>query len=69
MTLLLLLLLLQHEDLVGILITSSAEVPGLLFSLVIVACLGRKIAFALPMVAIAVVLVPLMAGEETILVL
>lgn len=55
-------LVLPREDLVGILITSSAEVPGLLFSLVIVACLGRKLAFALPMVAIAVVLVPLMAG-------
>jgi hypothetical protein len=48
---------------VGILITSSAEVPGLLFSLVIVAYFGRKVAFAVPMAAIAVVLVPLMAGE------
>jgi hypothetical protein len=48
---------------VGILITSSAEVPGLLFSLVIVACLGRKVAFSLPMVGIALVLIPLMAGE------
>jgi hypothetical protein len=38
-------------------------VPGLLFSLVIVAYFGRKGAFAAPMAAIAVVLIPLMAGE------
>ncbi|KAF6265573.1 major facilitator superfamily domain-containing protein [Scenedesmus sp. NREL 46B-D3] len=55
-------LVLPHADLVGILITSSAEVPGLLFSLVMVAYLGRKLAFAVPMAALAVVLIPLLAG-------
>ena len=46
----------------AILITSSAEVPGLMMSILLVKYLGRKQAFALPMAAIAVVLIPLMAG-------
>lgn len=54
----------QHEDLTGILITSSAEVPGLVFSLLMVSFVGRKVAFAVPMVLIAAVLVPLMAGRQ-----
>jgi MFS family permease len=49
-------------DLTAILITSCAEVPGLALSLLLVHLCSRRVAFAAPMAAIAVVLVPLMAG-------
>lgn len=55
--------LLQTGDLVGNLITSAAEVPGLVFSLFMIHFCSRKLAFAIPMGAIPVVLIPLMAGE------
>jgi len=51
-----------NEDLTGILITACAEVPGLALSLLLVHLCSRRVAFAAPMTAIAVVLVPLMAG-------
>ncbi|KAI8471984.1 MAG: major facilitator superfamily domain-containing protein [Monoraphidium minutum] len=49
-----------HQDLFAILITSVAELPGLLFSLLLAQFLSRKHAFAIPMACIALVLVPLM---------
>ena len=59
-----LLLAAQPEDLTAILIVSTAEVLGLVFSLLMVHYLGRKTAFAVPLGLIAVVLVPMMAGER-----
>lgn len=52
-----------QDDLFAILITSVAEFPGLLFSLVLAQFLNRKHAFSIPMACIAVVLVPLMTGR------
>lgn len=49
-------------DLQANLITACAEVPGLVLSLLLVHLCSRRVAFAAPMSAIAVVLVPLMAG-------
>jgi hypothetical protein len=54
---------LQTGDLMGNLVTSAAEVPGLVFSLFMIHYCSRKLAFAIPMGAIPVVLIPLMAGE------
>lgn len=53
----------QSGDLVGNLITSAAEVPGLIFSLFLIHYVSRKLAFAIPMGLIPVPLIPLMAGE------
>lgn len=55
----------QTSDLTAILITSSAEVPGLIFSLITVYFLSRKVAFAVPLALITVVLIPAMAGQWT----
>lgn len=52
----------QTGDLIGNLITSAAEVPGLVFSLFMIHYCSRKLAFAVPMGFIPVVLIPLMAG-------
>jgi MFS family permease len=49
-------------DLQANLITACAEVPGLALSLLAVHLCSRRVAFAAPMAAVAVVLVPLMAG-------
>jgi MFS family permease len=49
-------------DLTAILITACAEVPGLALSLLLVHLCSRRVSFAAPMAAIAVVLIPLMAG-------
>jgi hypothetical protein len=57
------LLAVQPEDLTAVLIVSTAEALGLMFSLLLVHCLGRKPAVAVPLGLIAVVLVPMMAGE------
>lgn len=54
---------LQRGDLIGNLITSAAEVPGLVFSLFMIHFCSRKLAFAVPMGLIPVALIPLMAGE------
>lgn len=49
-------------DLQANLITACAEVPGLVLSLLAVHLCSRRVAFAAPMAAVAVVLIPLMAG-------
>lgn len=49
-------------DLQANLIVACAEVPGLVLSLLLVHLCSRRVAFAAPMSAIAVVLIPLMAG-------
>jgi len=51
-------------DLEGNLITASAEVPGLMLSLVLVHLCSRRVAYAAPMVAVAALMVPLMAGVK-----
>lgn len=48
------------DDLLAILVTSVAEIPGLVLSLLLAQYLSRKHAFAIPMACIAVVLVPLL---------
>lgn len=55
-------LCLQGGDLIGNLITSAAEVPGLIFSLFMIHYCSRKLAFAVPMSIIPVALIPLIAG-------
>lgn len=55
-------LCLQGGDLIGNLITSAAEVPGLIFSLFMIHYCSRKLAFAVPMSIIPIPLIPLMAG-------
>jgi hypothetical protein len=58
-------LCLQGGDLIGNLITSAAEVPGLIFSLFMIHYCSRKLAFAVPMSIIPIALIPLMAGAGT----
>lgn len=55
---------LQTGDLIGNLITSAAEVPGLIFSLFMIHYCSRKLAFSVPMGAIPIILIPVMAGER-----
>lgn len=57
-------LLPQRGDLIGNLVTSAAEVPGLVFSLCLIHFVSRKLAFAVPMGAIPIPLIPLMAGAS-----
>lgn len=51
-------------DLIGNLITSAAEVPGLIFSLFMIHYCSRKLAFSVPMGAIPITLIPVMAGVK-----
>lgn len=55
----------QTGDLIGNLVTSAAEVPGLVFSLFMIHLCSRKLAFAVPMGAIPIVLIPVLAGKGT----
>jgi hypothetical protein len=52
--------------LIGNLITSAAEVPGLIFSLFMIHYCSRKLAFSVPMGAIPIILIPAMAGEGAV---
>ncbi len=55
--------LLQEGDLWVVLITSFAEVPGLILSLGITHWMGRKQAFSIPLVGVTLTMIPMMIGE------